>query len=108
MGSVSLARLNRGKSRNSTRTRAAKTATINAASSTTSWNCMSINSFGTKMEASTNTSECAQKAICAQRSVMNDQCAHDEDEIRQRDGQGRFGQPVVAGPGNELQQGPPA
>src|ERR1700735_5721076 len=53
--------------------RAAKTATRTATKSTTSWNCMSSNSFGTKMEASTNTSECAQKAICAQRSLMNDQ-----------------------------------
>ena len=53
--------------------RAANTATMSAASSTTSWNCVSINSFGTRIEASTNTSEWAQKAICAQRSVMNDQ-----------------------------------
>ncbi len=34
---------------------------------------MSTRSFGTKIEARTKTSEWAQKAICAQRSVMNDQ-----------------------------------
>ena len=31
----------------------------------------------------------------------------DEDEIGKRDGQRRFGQPIVAGPGDELQQRPP-
>ena len=34
---------------------------------------MSNSSFGTRIEASRKTSECAQKAICSQRSVRNDQ-----------------------------------
>ena len=105
--------------------RAANTATMSAASSTTSWNCMSSNSFGTRIEASTNTSECAQKAICAQRSLnerpivggdarppksadgqsgaehgddagnVHDLFGGDEDEIGKRDGQRRFGQSIV-------------
>ena len=38
---------------------------------------------------------------------MHDLFGDDEDEIGERDGQRRFGQPIVAGPGDELQQRPP-
>ena len=39
---------------------------------------------------------------------MHDLFGGDEDEIGKRDGQRRFGQPIVARPGDELQQRPPA
>jgi hypothetical protein len=39
---------------------------------------------------------------------MHDVFGHDKDKIGKRDGQRRFGQSIVARPGNELQQRPPA
>ena len=134
IGWVSLARLNNGKSRKSSRRRAAKAEAMSAATRTRSRNSMSTRSLGTSMDASTKTSECAQKAICAQRSVRNDQLygvmrerpnaltikprrkhrhharhvkealGRDEGEIGERDRERRFREAIVARNRGELEQ----
>ena len=73
IGCVSRNKLKTGKSRKSSSSRATKAETMSAATSARSRHCMSTRSLGTSIDAKRKTSECAQKAICAQRLVRKDQ-----------------------------------